>query len=380
VRVLHLYSGNLYGGVERLLGMLARLRHLAPEMEPEFGLCFRGRLWDELTAAGVPVHDLGPVRISRPWTVLRARARLRRVLGERKVGVAVAHCCWPVVVFGRPVRRAGVRLVYWAHDAGLSAASRAGRRNWLERLAGFARPDLTLAISEYTRPFAVALHPGVRCEVTYSPVAPEMPPDRAAARAEVRRQFGAAEMDVVILQASRLVGYKGHRLLLSALARLKDVPGWVCWVAGGPQRPDEHTYLGELTAMTAAAGIGDRVRFLGERSDVPRLLAGADIHCQPNTGPELFGLTFVEGLAAGLPVVSTDIGAAAEILTNGVGVLVPPDDPGRLAAALRELITRPEVRARFAAVGPARAAELCDPARRMADLARLLTEPGSGDQ
>jgi glycosyltransferase involved in cell wall biosynthesis len=360
----------MYGGVETLLTTLARQRHLAPEMEPEFGLCFRGRLWDELTAVGVPVHDLGPVRLSRPWTVWRARRRLGRLLGERKIDVAVGHCCWPVAVFGRT----GTRLAYWAHDAGLTAANRAGRRNWLERLARFARPDLTVAISEYTRPFAAALCPGVRCETVYSPVALELPADRSATRAEVRRQLGASDADVVILQASRLVEYKGQRLLLAALARLADTPGWVCWVAGGPQRPDEHAYLAELTAAAAAAGITDRVRFLGDRSDVPRLLAGADVHCQPNTGPELFGLVFVEALAAGLPVVSTDIGAAAEILAGGAGILVPPDDPDRLAAALRELIARPAARDRFAAVGPARAADLCDPSRRMADLSRLLAE------
>ena len=69
LKVLHLSAGNLYGGIETFLTTLARMRHLAPGMEPEFGLCFRGRLWDELVATGVPVHDFGPVRLSRPWTV-----------------------------------------------------------------------------------------------------------------------------------------------------------------------------------------------------------------------------------------------------------------------------------------------------------------------
>src|SRR5262249_57437131 len=95
LRVLHLTAGNLYGGVETLLTTLARLRHLAPEMEPEFGLCFRGRLWDELTAAGVPVHDLGPVRISRPYTVQEARGRLKRVLAAAQPDVVVVHSSWP---------------------------------------------------------------------------------------------------------------------------------------------------------------------------------------------------------------------------------------------------------------------------------------------
>ena len=72
-RVLHLSAGNLYGGVETLLITLARHWALCPEMTPEFGLCFRGRIWEELTECGVMVHDMGSVRFSRPWTVWRAR-------------------------------------------------------------------------------------------------------------------------------------------------------------------------------------------------------------------------------------------------------------------------------------------------------------------
>src|SRR5947208_3625713 len=75
MRVLHVTTGNLYGGVETCLMTLARSRGLCPEMEPSFAVCFRGRLWDELTAAGVPVYQLRPTRVSRPWTVLRARGR-----------------------------------------------------------------------------------------------------------------------------------------------------------------------------------------------------------------------------------------------------------------------------------------------------------------
>jgi hypothetical protein len=61
LRVLHVSSGNLYGGVEVILATLARLRHLCPEMEPHFGVCYEGRLSQELTAAGAPVHMLGRV-------------------------------------------------------------------------------------------------------------------------------------------------------------------------------------------------------------------------------------------------------------------------------------------------------------------------------
>ena len=65
------------------------------------------------------------------------------------------------------------------------------------------------------------------------------------------------------------------------------------------------------------------MRFLGERRDVAACMRAADIHCQPNTAPEPFGLAFVEALYAGLPVVTTALGGALEILTDACGVLVP---------------------------------------------------------
>src|SRR4051812_27681781 len=80
MRVLHLTTGNLFGGVEVTLITLAQQRALCPDMEPEFALCFPGRFQDELTAAAVPVHMLKPVRLSRPWMVWRGRRNLRRLL------------------------------------------------------------------------------------------------------------------------------------------------------------------------------------------------------------------------------------------------------------------------------------------------------------
>ena len=64
-------------------------------------------------------------------------------------------------------------------------------------------------------------------------------------------------------------------------------------------------------------------------TDVPRLLAAADIHCQPNISPEPFGIAFIEALAAGLPVVTSAIGGAIEIVDDTCGRLVPASDPGR---------------------------------------------------
>jgi glycosyltransferase involved in cell wall biosynthesis len=196
----------------------------------------------------------------------------------------------------------------------------------------------------------------------------------------VRAELGAAPEAAVVIQVSRMEEWKGHRLHLNALARLAGAPGgsggrskWSCWIVGGAQRAHEARYLEALRAEAAALGIGSRVNFLGQRGDVARLLAAADIHCQPNTGPEPFGITFIEALYAGLPVVTTAIGGALEIVDGSCGILIEPNDPAALAEALGRLIEDRELRARLGATGPARATALCEPRAQLQALARALT-------
>lgn len=365
MRVLHCYSGNLYGGIESLLAALALRRDLAVGMVPEFVLCFEGRLADELRAAGAIVHQMGQVRFHRPWTVMRARRRLARLLATNPPNVVVCHACWPYALFSSVARRAGCPLVYWMHD-------RVCPGRWPERLSARTFPDMVIVNSQTTAGSLFQLFPGAPHKVLYCPVAPPPILDRAEARARLRPELATAMEDVVIVQTSRLEPWKGHSFLIEALGQVRAEPGWVAWIAGGVQRPHERAYLNCLQVEARSAGIADRVRFLGQRSDVPHLLAAADIHCQPNTGPEPFGIAFIEALYAGLPVVSTRLGGAAEIVTAACGILVPPADSTALADALGALIADPQTRTRLGAAGPDRAHSLCDPALALDRLQKLL--------
>lgn len=370
--VVHAATGNLYGGVETFLRTLARHRDAATALDPSFALVFDARAAAELREAGARVDVLGDVRFSRPWTVWKARRRFARLLASRPPGVVVSHGGWVHALLAPAARRAGWRSVLWLHDA-------VNLKHWVERTAARTPPDLIIANSRYTARGVPAGFPGVPCEVLYYPVELIPPPgDKAEIRRAVRAELRTPADDAVIVAACRLERWKGQSLLLDALARLRDVPGWTAWIAGGPQRPHEQVYFDELRATATAAGLADRVAFLGQRTDVPRLLAAADLHCQPNTGPEPFGIAFVEALAAGLPVVSTNIGGAAEIVTEACGDLVPPDDPAALAASLSSLIAHPETRARLGAAGPARAAALCAPTAVIPRFEELLHATARG--
>src|SRR5689334_25274885 len=100
MRVLHLHSGNMYGGVETLLTTLVREAAAAPGMTPEVGLCFPGRLAGELAAIGRPAFMLEPVRLSRPFSLLKARQARRRLLRDLPFGAVVCHESWACVALG----------------------------------------------------------------------------------------------------------------------------------------------------------------------------------------------------------------------------------------------------------------------------------------
>ncbi len=369
LRVLHLHSGNLYGGVETLLKTLALQRHVCPDLEPHFALCYEGRLSRELNAAGVPVHLLGDVRISRPWTGWPARRRIRKLLRQERFDAVICHMPWPLAVFGGALQASRQRVIFWAHSAHYG-------RSWLERMARRTIPDLAIANSRFVAATLPNLFAGVPAPVMYYPV--ELPdrPEAAAWRQAIRRELAVDDGTTVIIQVSRYEAWKGHLLHLRALSQVKAANPWVCWMVGGPQNPEDERHFRAVQETANQLRLGDRVRFLGQRSDVPKLLAGADIFCQPNQGPEPFGIVFVEALWAGLPVVTTAMGGALEIIEESSGLLVKPEDPVKLAAALGSLIDSPERRAHLGRSGPARSRQLCDPASQIAAFRDLVRNIG----
>lgn len=367
IRILHVHSGNLYGGVETFMLTLAKERQFASSMEPEFGLCFEGRLARELESVGVRVNRLGNVRVRNPLSVFRARRRLSALLADQNFDAVVCHMPWTQAIFGPIVRRHGLPLVFWMHGM-------ASHRHWVERWAAITRPDLAICNSNFTASTLHHLYSNAQYEVVYCPVA--LPAARlgTAERAAIRFELGAERDAVVIMQASRMEAWKGHMLHLEALGSLRDVPNWICWQIGGPQRPSERSYFESLEQRARELGIVERVKFLGQRSDVARLLGAADIYCQPNTSPEPFGLVFIEALSAGLPVVSTAIGGALEILDESCGILIPPNNSEALAGSLDHLIRNPLERSRLAAGGSRRASSLCDPKQQISRLSRLIED------
>lgn len=354
MRVLHVAAGNLYGGVERILVEIARAGGGARH---EFALAFDGRLSRELDGTAARRHTIGEVRFSRPLSIWLARRRLARLVRGGAFDAVICHSPWPYALAAPALDRCPV---LWAHDAQHGD-------HWTERRVAARPPSLVICNSRYTASAMGTWLPEARRDVVYAPVSA---PVRTFPRWEMRARLGASDETSVIVIASRFERWKGHAELLRALTAVDG--NWMLWIAGGPQRPHEQEYETELRHLSAAPPLADRVRFLGERTDIANLLTAADVHCQPNTAPEPFGVALVEALHAGLPVVTSDAGGAREIVTPDCGVLVPVGDVAALSGALSELVSNRERRAQLGAAGPDRARELCDPQRQVALLEATL--------
>jgi glycosyltransferase involved in cell wall biosynthesis len=363
-RALHVVSGNLYGGVETFVVTLARYRNTCLALDQQFAVCFDGRLKRELSAAGASVYELGAVRVRQPLSIWKARRRLLDLIDENRIDMVICHMAWAHSIFGPAARAAGKSLVFWLHMA-------TEGRHWLERWAKMTQPDLVMAPSRFVADTAASMFPHLDAKVVHYAVAP---PDDSlrSERLKVREEFDTAIDAIVTVQACRLEEWKGQRIHLQALARLREVVGWNCWIVGGAQRPHEVRLLESLKSEAISLGISDRVRFVGQRSDVPRILAAADIYCQPNTGLEGLPVVFTEALDARLPIVTSDIGGFWEIVDETCGIRVPVGDSSAVAEALRRLIVGHDERMRLGDLGRVRARAMCDPVRQIQKIQRLL--------
>jgi glycosyltransferase involved in cell wall biosynthesis len=133
-----------------------------------------------------------------------------------------------------------------------------------------------------------------------------------------------------IIMVATLESHKDHDTLLRAMpAVLRSVPDAELWLAG------EGSKRSGLEALSGSLGLGEAVRFLGSRRDVPALLGQCDLFVFSTTLEEGLGTVLIEAMAAGLPIVASDVPACREALADGrMGTLVPPADPGALAGAI----------------------------------------------
>ncbi len=224
------------------------------------------------------------------------------------------------------------------------------------------RSTEVIACSSFVRDTVVAdgTTPGV-IRVLHNPADTEAylrPRGRRPDSSETGIPPGAA----VILCAARIDVGKGQDALVEAFARISGAfPDAVVAICGEPFGPED--FLVALRRRVVELGLEHRVLFLGQREDLPALMAESQVFCLP-TEHEAFGLVFVEAMAAGLPVVAVRSGGVPEVVVDGVtGLLSEPGDLAALAANLARLLAEPHLRRQMGEAGRARALDRFAPSR-----------------
>jgi glycosyltransferase involved in cell wall biosynthesis len=368
MKVLHVQTGYSFGGIQSMLLTLARERHEAPGMEPHFAVCTENKLTQELRATNSPVHLLGDVKVRYPWQVVQARRRLGQLLDAKGFDAVICHGSWVIAVFGSVAARHGIPLVYWMHND-----IKVRHKNLMERWAARQQPILAICNSSFTAK-SLPLHFDRVPPSVVIPCPVSKPAPVTASRSKTRAECDTTPNATVIIQVGRPEAWKGFTLLLEALTHLRDRPDWTWWIVGGPTDAEQESFLSSLQTEVQSRGLANRVRFLGHRTDVPELLAAADLFCQPNLTPEPFGIVFIEALYAGLPVVTTRQEGICDIIDETCGILVEPGDAPALSAALAELMLDDKRRAALAAQAPFRAEAVSSPGQVLPKVRQVLEQ------
>lgn len=198
------------------------------------------------------------------------------------------------------------------------------------------------------------------------------PIDAAARDGALRRELGAGEDDVVFLAVAFVSPRKGIDVLLDAFDRVRrGAPNARLWIAGADVAGAEDFRRG-LDRFVDERGLGDGVRFLGYREDVPRLLKCADVFVLASRS-EAQPLSIAEAMIAGRPVVATDVGSVRSMVAEGeTAFVVPAGDAGALAGAMERLVRDSGLRGRMGSEGRRRGLRLFGGDRQTARIVALI--------
>lgn len=260
-------------------------------------------------------------------------------------------------------RLTGARLIVHSHVA-YSA-------EWMGRSLQWAmsRADALVAVSEFVR---TTLIDGGAAPDDVHVVLNAIELDRwqpGAGRDAARAEFGYAADDRVVITVCRLFPPKGPAELIRAIAGVHALHPQVRLLLVGQEM--EGGYIDELRADARRLGVERIVTFAGRRSDVPALMAGADLFAMPSNF-EPFGLVYAEAMAMELPVVALDNGGTPEVVEHGVtGLLSAAGDHDALVEHLGALLADPDRCRKMGCLGRRHVEERFTLRRQAADMASV---------
>ena len=326
----------------------------------------RGVLADLLEAAGATVEvgelgaalraDLHPRRFGAFMVKARRGAQFVQHLIQRH-GIDVVHTNTTVLVgaaFG--ASRSSAHHIWHVHEIlDRPSWARHAMRSLIRRLA-----DVTVSNSEATR--AAMVDPRMqRSHVVHNGVSEDAARPPRQSNSEVRRTLGVPEDAPLVILPGRINSWKGQDLALASWRKLTGSRGLAAphlVIAGSPPPGQEH-FGQAIDASIQEHGLANRVQRIPFTSDLPSMLAAADLCLVPSTRPEPFGLVAIEAMAMGTPVVAAAHGGLVEIVVDGeTGALFQPGCADALAEALVRVLDDDVARSAMGEAARARQREL----------------------
>jgi L-malate glycosyltransferase len=353
------------GGGERVVLKLARLL-------PQYG--FRTSILTffahpdcaALRPAPCPIYLL-PLMRTYDWTAIRGAFALKKFLRVQQVQLVQTFFESSDLWAGFTTKAmSDAKLVWSRRDMGILR----GRKHEVAYRLMAGMPDMVFAVSNQVRRHCIEVD-GIdpaRVETVYSGV------DVVQQDTDAGPQKRGS--DTMITTVGNIRRVKGHDLLIRAAGMIAPrFPDVTFSVAGAVLEQD---YFAQLKELVTELGLEDRFLFLGGISDLRNHLAGSDIFVLPSRS-EGFSNAIIEAMAAGLPVVATDVGGNTEAVEDGVnGFILPPENADELAKAIAELLGNPARAQKMGAAGKAIVTEKFTTEAMMRHIAgvyrRLLTE------
>jgi len=348
MRILYIVTAAEFGGAP--LHVLQLMKYMVKQGH-EVGLVAapEPRLMEGAKALGVKIfpnpHFVRPFNpckdLAALWFVFKAIRQFKPDLvsaHSTKAGFAARFSC---AILGIPV-------IFTAHGWVFTEGKNPLVRYPLVLAEHFASKitKKIICVSKYDKELALRFHvaPEKKLVIIHNGMDPH--PYLNSDGSKIRTFLGLNKKDVLITMVARFVPQKDHNTLLQALNLISNnqYKYKVAFVGDGERKS-------LLRQEVEKLGLNERVIFLGERRDVPEILAASDIFVLSSNWEGL-PRSIIEAMMAGLPVVATKVGGIPELVEDGVtGFLVPPKDPRALAEALQKLIENPDLRRRMGEAG-----------------------------